>query len=56
MRMPIIAFWGLEMAKKGRLSKISNLEIWFFGAKMSKIDILNPKLIVPDDHQQFLKL
>ena len=25
----------------------------FFEAKMTKIDILNPKLIVPDDYQQF---
>ena len=25
----------------------------FFGAKMTKIDILNPKLIVPHDYQQF---
>ena len=32
------------------------LEIWFlafFEDKMTKIDILNPKLIVPDDYQQF---
>ena len=26
----------------------------FLEAKMNKIDILNPKLIVPDDYQQFL--
>ena len=25
----------------------------FFEAKMTKIDILNPKLIVPNDYQQF---
>ena len=25
----------------------------FFEAKMTKIDILNPKLIIPDDYQQF---
>ena len=25
----------------------------FFEAKMTKIDILNTKLIVPDDYQQF---
>ena len=25
----------------------------FLEAKMTKIDILNPKLIVPDDYQQF---
>ena len=36
MRMPIIAkFWNLILA--------------FFEAKMTKIDILNLKLIVPDD-------
>ena len=28
--------------------------IAFFEAKMTKIDILNQKLIVPNDYQQFL--
>ena len=44
--MPIIAFRGLELAKK-------KFFLTFFMAKMTKIDILNPKLIVPDDYQQF---
>ena len=40
MGMPLIPFWGLKTAKKK--------------AKIAKIDILNLKLIVPDDYQQFL--
>ena len=42
MRMPIIAFGGSWNGKKG-----------FFEVKMTKIYILNPKLIVPDHNQQF---
>ena len=66
VRMPIIAFWGLEMAQKGVYSifvvagdKFQILKfvfLVFFETKMTKIDILNPKLIVPYDYQQFLAL
>ena len=61
---PPISFWGLKMAKKGfffsifvvdstdfRIMKISFLA--FFEAKMTKIVILDQKLIVPNDYQQF---
>ena len=64
MGMPLIPFWGLKTSKKGVLYSIfviggDNFRIKklvflaFFEAKMSKIDILNPKLIIPDDYQQF---
>ena len=57
--MPPIPFWRLETAKKGisiafllfRIIKFGFLA--FLEAKMTKIDILNPKLIVPNDYQQF---
>ena len=63
MTNPPIPFWGLKMAKKGffsisvvggtdfRIMKIGFLA--FFEAKMTKIVILDQKLIVPDDNQQF---
>ena len=51
------------MAKKGFYSifVVSSDKFWilkfgflpFFEAKMTRIDILNSKLIVPDDYQQF---
>ena len=57
MRMPNIAFWGLAMAKKGvsiaiLLSAVTKF-LPFFEAKMTKINILNLKLIVSDDYQHF---
>ena len=63
MTMPPILFLGLEMAKRGFYSifVVSGDKFWilkfgflaFFEAKMI-IDILNTKLIVPDDYHQFL--
>ena len=53
MGVPPIPFWGPEMVKKGG-DKIQILKfgfLAFFEAKMTKIDILNPKLIVPNDYQ-----
>ena len=65
MWMPIIAFRGLEMAKKRGFCSIflvGSEKFWvlkfsflaFFEAKITKLDIPNHKLIVPDDYQQFL--
>ena len=62
--MSLISIWGLKTAKKGvslafLLSAVTNSGSYkfgflaFFEAKMTKIDILNPKLIAPDDYQQF---
>ena len=61
MTKPPIPFWGIKMAKKGYLwhfcywlfldHKICFLA--FFVAKMTKIVILDKKLIVPNDYQQF---
>ena len=64
IRMPIIAFRGLEMVKKGvsiafLLLAVTNsgscnfFFLAFLEAKMTKIDILNQKLIVSNDYQQF---
>ena len=59
--MPLIAFWRLELAKKSIFvaggHKFQFLKfgffLAFFEAKMTKIDILNFKLIVTNDYQQF---
>ena len=62
--MPLNAFWGFEMAKKGffySIFVVTDEKFWilkfgvlaFFEAKINKIDILNLKLIVPNDYQQF---
>ena len=61
--MPPIPFCGLKTAKKGVsiafLLSAATIQIIkfgflaFFRAKMTKIDILTLKLIVPDDYQQF---
>ena len=60
MRMPIIAFRGLKMAKGVFVVGVDKFRILklflggaFFEAEMTKIDIPNPKLIVADDYQQF---
>ena len=64
MGMLLILFRGLKTAKKRGFYSIfviggDNFWIIKFGflafieAKMTKIDILNPKLIIPDDYQQF---
>ena len=45
MRMPIIVFYSIFVVLKFFMA--------FFEAKMTKMDSLNPKLIVPDYHQQF---
>ena len=61
MGMPLIPFWGLETAKKRGFYSVfvvssDNFRIIkfvflaFFKAKMTKIDVLNLKLIVPDDY------
>ena len=64
MGMPLIPFWELKTAKKRGFYSIfvvggDNFRIIkfvflaFFEAKMTKIDILNTKLNIPDDYQQF---
>ena len=45
MGMPLCPFGGSKKPKKGFFS--------LFEVKMTKIDILNLKLIDPDDYQQF---
>ena len=54
MTNPPIPFWGLKMAKKGFFIAflLSAVPI-FFEAKMTKIVILDQKLIVPNVNQQF---
>jgi len=63
MVMPPIPFWGLKTTKKGVSSifvvgsdnfliiKFGFLA--FFDSKLTKSSILNTKLIVPNDYQQF---
>ena len=60
MRMPIIAFWEVEMAKKrgfysifvvGSDNFIKFSFLAFLEAKMTKIDIPNPKQIVTNDYK-----
>ena len=63
IRMPPISFWGLKTAKKGdsiafllSAVKFPNHKIRFlafFDAKMTKIVILDQKLIVTNDYLQF---
>jgi len=56
MTNPPIPFWGLKIAKKGFYSiyVVSSTNfLAFFEAKMTKIVILDQKLIVPNDYQQF---
>ena len=64
MTNPLIPFWGLKMAKKRvfySIFVVSGTNFWimkndflaFFEAKMTKIVILDQKLIVPNDNQQF---
>ena len=48
MGVPPIPFLGLEMVKKG--ASIAFLLLTGTKAKMTKYDILNPNLFVPDDY------
>ena len=64
MTIPPITFWGLKMAKKGFCSIFvvggTNFQIIkfgflaFFETKMTRIIILDQKLIVPNDYRQCL--
>ena len=64
MGMPLIIFWGLKTDKKRgfysifvdggddfRIMKFGFLA--FYEAKLTKIGILDQKLIVPNDYQEF---
>ena len=63
MRNPPMPFWGLKMAKKGfyGIFVVGGTNFWimkidflaFFEAKMTKIVILDQKLLDPNDYQQF---
>ena len=46
-------FYSIFVVGGDNFRNIKFVFLAFFEAKMTKIDILNPKLIIPDDYQQF---
>ena len=47
-----IAFYSIFAVSSDNFRNIKFVLLAFFEAKLTKIDILNPKLIVPDDYQR----